>query len=339
MRQNSQTSSRLKAELRRETPTVAVTGCAGFIGSHLVDYFLARDWRVRGIDDLSSGSRDNLRHALEHPCFEFMEGDCSRSENADWLCKGAAAVFHLAARVGVGRVIESPLKTIETNLSCTRAVAESALRHGTVMVFASTSEVYGRNENVPFSEDDDLSIGPPSVGRWAYAASKVLDEHYLLALSREKGLKVTIARPFNTIGPRQSYSQGMVLPSFIRAALSNGELVVHGRGEQRRCFTWVGDTVEALAALCCVESSRGKVFNIGSTEEISIAELAAVVIDVCGGGSVRFLPYEGMGPHFADMARRVPSVDAIREAIGWQAETRLREAVERTVLWWKEISG
>jgi UDP-glucose 4-epimerase len=326
-------TSRPKASLRKHAPVIVVTGCAGFIGSHLVDYFLSRDWRVRGIDDLSSGSRANLAHALTHPCFEFVEGDCRDGAMVSTLLEGACVTFHLAARVGVGRVIESPLATVETNLAATRAVAEAALRSGSVLVFASTSEVYGRNEKVPFSEDDDLSIGPPTVGRWAYAASKVLDEHYLFSLSREKGLRLTVARPFNTIGPRQSDSQGMVLPSFIRAALADGELVVHGTGEQKRCFTWVGDTVEALAALCCVESTRGKVFNVGSTEEITIADLARLVIEVCGSGRIRYEPYEGLGPHFADMQRRVPSVSAIREAVGWSAETPLREAIERTAAW------
>ncbi len=315
-------------------PLVVITGGAGFIGSHLVDHFLAHGWRVRAVDDLSSGSRENLVAAGRSTQFSFYEGNCGDATLMRTVCAGASVVYHLAARVGVGRVIESALATIETNTGTTRSVAESALEAGAVLVFVSTSEVYGRNENVPFREDADLSIGPPTVGRWSYAASKVLDEHLLFALHRERGLKLTVARLFNTVGPRQSADQGMVLPAFIRAALQGTELVVHGDGEQRRCFTWVGDAVDALAALCCVESARGRVFNIGSTEETSIAELAQMVIAECGG-SVRLVPYSSLGPSFADMRRRIPCIEAIGAAVGWRPLVGTREIVKRTADWWR----
>jgi len=311
-----------------------VTGGAGFLGSHLVEALLARGVEVRVLDDFSTGSPENLAGAEGA---ETIRGDCRDAETVRKAAAGCDAVFHLAARVGVRRVLESPLATIEDNVLCTRAAAEAALEVGARLVYASTSEVYGRNERVPFRESDDLTLGPPTVGRWSYAASKILDEHYLLALHRERGLDAVTARLFNAVGPRQRADEGMVVPSFVSAALRGRPLEVHGDGSQRRCFTWVGDTVRALAMLAEEPRASGGVFNVGSREEVSIMELARMVIEETGSSSEAVtVPYERLGEGFADMGRRVPDTRRIEELTGWRAETPLREALARTAAWWRE---
>ncbi|MDZ7816999.1 MAG: NAD-dependent epimerase/dehydratase family protein [Planctomycetota bacterium] len=314
---------------------IVVTGGAGFIGSHLCDSLITEGHSVRAVDDLTTGRRENLSHLLGHPDFQLIEADILKEGVLAESLADAQVIYHLAARVGVQRVLDSALATIDDNTGCTREVADAALKSGAVLVYASTSEVYGRNEKVPFNEEDDLTLGPPHVGRWAYAASKILDEHYLLALAREKGLKVSIARLFNTVGPRQLPDYGMVLPRFASAALRDEPLNIIGDGKQTRCFTWVGDAVRALQMLASNPKAKGQVFNIGSCEESSILELGALVVNAAGSGRLEHVTPGSLGSNYADMRRRVPDVSKIEKVLGWKAETPTEQIVARTVEWWR----
>jgi UDP-glucose 4-epimerase len=311
---------------------ILVTGGAGFIGSHLVERLLADGHFIVVIDDFSTGSAENLRSVAGNPKLSIIESRISSCAKLSELAAGAKAIYHLAAAVGVELVVKSPIHTLETNLHETEVLLKAAAPNRTTVLLASTSEVYGKSEKPLFSEDDDLLIGPPDKTRWGYACSKLMDEFLALAYAQEKALPVTITRLFNTVGPRQTGRYGMVLPRFITAAKRGEPLIVHGDGLQSRCFCFVKDTVEALVRLQNSDAARGEVFNIGSTEEISILELAELVIATLGSKSkIELLPYDqAYAPGFEDMRRRKPSVAKLAAAIGFQPATTLRETIRQT---------
>jgi nucleoside-diphosphate-sugar epimerase len=311
---------------------VLVTGGAGFIGSHLVERLLADGNSVVVIDDFSTGSADNLRSVAGNSKLRVIESRISACAKLADLAAGAKAIYHLAAAVGVELVVKSPIHTLETNLHETEVLLKAAAENGTAVVLASTSEVYGKSEKPVFSENDDLLIGPPDKTRWGYACSKLMDEFLALAYAQEKALPVTITRLFNTVGPRQTGRYGMVLPRFITAAKRGEPLIVHGDGLQSRCFCFVKDTVEALVRLQNTPASRGEVFNIGSTEEITILDLAKLVITTLGSKSkIELIPYDqAYAPGFEDMRRRKPSVEKLLVTIGFQPTTTLRQTIRHT---------
>ena len=264
-----------------------ITGGAGFIGSHLCDELLARGETVHVLDDLSTGRVENLNHLKEAPRFGCTIGSAADSGLVAELVDEADLVYHLAAAVGVELIVESPVRAIETNVHCTEVVLAEANKKKKPVVIASTSEVYGKGTAMPFREDGDLTLGPTTHGRWAYACSKAVDEFLALAYWKERKLPTIVVRLFNTVGPRQTGRYGMVVPRFTRQALAGEPLTVHGTGEQRRCFCHVADVVQALADIVGHEEARGEVYNVGSTEEISIIDLARRVISISDSRSSR----------------------------------------------------
>lgn len=309
-----------------------VTGGAGFIGSHLVERLLADGKAVAVIDDLSTGSLNNLRAVMNHPGLSVVESKISNCRQLTQLVTGAEAIYHLAAAVGVELVVRSPIHVIQTNLHETEALLEAAARRAVPVLLASTSEVYGKSQKPAFSEEDDLLIGPPWQARWSYACSKLMDEFLALAYAKERSLPVTIARLFNTVGPRQTGRYGMVLPRFIAAARKGLPLQVHGDGQQSRCFCYVGDTVESLVRLQNCPAARGQIFNVGSTEEITISNLAKTVIEILGSNSaVELVPYsQAYEPGFDDMRRRKPMIDKLAATTGFRPGTSLKKIIELT---------
>jgi UDP-glucose 4-epimerase len=300
-----------------------ITGGAGFIGSHLADELLERGHRVHVLDDLSTGSIDNIRHLKDNPGFGYTIESASSPPIVAELVDEADVIYHLAAAVGVELIVESPVRAIETNVHCTEVVLTLANKKKKPVFIASTSEVYGKGEKLPFREDGDLLLGPTDMGRWSYACSKALDEYLGLAYHKEKQLPVVVARLFNTVGPRQTGRYGMVVPSFARQALAGKAITVYGDGTQRRCFCHVKDVVRALADVMARDDAAGQVFNIGSTEEISILDLAHRVREAAESDSdVTLVPYdEAYEPGFEDMPRRVPDLSKIERVLGW-APTR-----------------
>lgn len=313
-------------------PHILVTGGAGFIGSHLVERLLAEGKTVTVVDDCSTGRDENLRNVLNHPKFNFIRAKVSEYSQLQSVVSRSESVYHLAAAVGVELVVHSPIRTIRTNLDETETVLEAAARNGVPVLLTSTSEVYGKSQKEAFDEEDDLVIGPPHLGRWSYACSKLMDEFLTLAYAREKQLPVIVARLFNTVGPRQTGSYGMVLPRFIAAAKAGEPLKVHGDGKQTRCFCYVTDTVEALMRLQNSPNARGEVFNVGSTEEISIVDLAKQVIATLGSPSaIHFVPYEkAYAGGFQDMLRRRPVVEKLFRTVGFRPLTQLKRIIELT---------
>jgi UDP-glucose 4-epimerase len=311
--------------------TYFITGGAGFIGSHLAEVLLAKGHRVLVLDDLSTGRIRNIEHLKTNPSFEYVIDSMMNRPLTAELVDRADYVFHLAAAVGVKLVVESPVRTIETNVRGTEIVLELANKEKKPVFIASTSEVYGKSTKVPFSEDDDLVLGATTRGRWSYACSKALDEFLALAYFHEKGLPVVVGRLFNTVGPRQTGRYGMVLPSFVGQALSSRPITVFGDGTQSRCFGYVGDVVDALAALVTDERAYGHVFNVGSEEEISILALARLVKEHLQSRSeIVLVPYEeAYGRGFEDMQRRVPDIRKVRALIGFEPRTSLLEIIDR----------
>ena len=311
---------------------ILVTGGAGFIGSHLVERLLKDGNSVVVIDDFSTGSSENLNSVKGHPGLRVIQSKISNCAELSELAARSKAIYHLAAAVGVELVVKSPIHTLETNLHETEVLLETAAGKQASVLLASTSEVYGKSEKPVFSEDDDLLIGPPNKSRWGYACSKLMDEFLALAYASEKSLPVTIARLFNTVGPRQTGRYGMVLPRFITAAKRGEPLLVHGDGLQSRCFCYVKDTVEALVRLSQNPAARGQVFNIGSTEEITIIDLAKLVVTTLGSKSkIELIPYDkAYAPGFEDMRRRKPSVEKLAAATGSRPATTLRETIRQT---------
>ena len=311
---------------------VLVTGGAGFIGSHLVERLLRDGRRVVVLDDLSTGSLENLRAIAKHPRLRIVTAKLSSCSELPQLMAGAEFVFHLAAAVGVELVVKRPIHVIETNLHETEVLLEAAAPTRVPVLVASTSEVYGKSPKSEFSEEDDLLIGPPHQSRWSYACSKLMDEFLAFAFARERGLPVTIVRLFNTVGPRQTGRYGMVLPRFIAAAKSGAPLQAYGDGLQSRCFCHVLDTVEALVRLQNEPAARGEVFNIGGSEEISILDLAKLVIETLGSKSViEFIPYsQAYALGFDDMRRRKPLTDKLARVTGFRPATSLRDIIRLT---------
>jgi UDP-glucose 4-epimerase len=310
-----------------------ITGGAGFIGSHLAEALLERGWTVQVVDDLSTGSIENISHLKGHPHFAYTLDSVMNRPLMLELVDRADVIFHLAAAVGVRLIVERPVYTIETNIKATELILELAARKHRPLLLASTSEVYGKLDKPKFSEDDDVILGPTSKARWCYAASKMIDEFLARAYYKEKGLPTVVARLFNTIGPRQTGQYGMVVPRFVRLALAGEPIPVYGDGTQRRSFTWVGDVVGAMLALIAHPQAHGEVFNIGHTKEISIYELAMLVKQMTGSASeIVLVPYEqAYEAGFEDMARRAPDIAKIQGLIGYRPVLDLPEMLERVI--------
>lgn len=327
--------------------TYLITGGAGFIGSHLTGTLLAQGHRVLIIDDLSTGRIANIEHMLEHPDLHFARASITNELVLDRLASQADVIVHLAAAVGVKLIVESPVHTIETNVMGTEAVLQAAFRYRAKVLLASTSEVYGKGMSVPFREDDDVVLGPTSRSRWSYAASKMVDEFLALAYYREKDVPVVIFRLFNTVGPRQTGQYGMVIPRFVQQALEGEPLTVYGDGEQSRCFLHVYDAVRAITALADCPTAIGEVFNIGSTESVTIQQLGQRVLQQVNQGSslptsdqaaspsagqLVFIPYEqAYISGFEDMRQRVPDLSKIRQHTGWEPRLTLKQILDDVI--------
>jgi len=308
-----------------------ITGGAGFIGSHLAERLLDGGDHVVLLDNLSTGSVDNVRHLKSSERMQYHLDNIENRQLLAELVDDADIVVHLAAAVGVKLIVESPVRTIETNVNGTQLILEAACKKRKLVVTASTSEVYGKNTNVPFHEDADLVLGPTTKGRWSYAASKALDEFLALSYWKEKKLPVIVVRFFNTVGPRQTGRYGMVLPNFVKSALDNRPISVYGNGKQSRCFCDVKDTVEAVVRLMDTSKSIGEVVNVGNTEEITIEDLAARVKQRTGSSSpIEYIPYDqAYEPGFEDMMRRVPAVEKLEALTGFRPRTSLNEIIDR----------
>lgn len=319
-----------------------ITGGAGFIGSHLAAALVARGCRVSVIDNLSTGRFENIRQLTLDAHFSFAIDSITNEAVLDHLVRDCDLIFHLASAVGVELIVADPVHVVESSIFGTRAVLAAANRYRKPVCITSSSEVYGKSDRVPFAEDDDLLLGPTSKGRWSYATSKAAIEHLSLAYHRQMDLPVTVVRLFNTVGPRQRGRYGMVVPRLVRQALAGEPLSVYGDGQQRRCFCDVTDVVDAMTTLVEHPGAVGGVFNVGSTHEVSILELAerilAQVADHRGvpvaahPSRIAFVPYEeAYGPGFEDMSRRLPSTDRIASLIGWQPRISLDETLRKVI--------
>ncbi len=311
-----------------------ITGGAGFIGSHLAEALLAREQAVVVLDDLSTGTLQNILHLIRRPGFEFALGSIMDEASVDRAVAACDVVYHLGAAVGVRLVFEQPVRTIETNVKGTQHVLDACLRRGRKVLVASSSEVYGKdvhNGTGRFREDDDITIGPSI--RWCYAASKALDEFLARSYSIEKGLPLVITRFFNTVGPRQSPAYGMVLPRFVEQALQDRPITIYGDGSQVRSFTWVGDAVEACIRLMETPAAEGQVFNVGSEEAVTIRDLADRVKRMTGSRSeIVHIPYkQAYGPGFEDIHHRVPDITRLCRTVGYAPTISLDEIVERVI--------
>jgi len=312
---------------------VLITGGAGFVGSHLAEALLDRGDEVYALDNLSTGSIDNISHLKSHPKFHYTIDTVTNEPVLAELIDRCDIVVHLAAAVGVKLIVEQPVHTIETNVHGTEVVLKHANKKKKLVVIASTSEVYGKSAKVPFSEGDDLVLGPTSKHRWAYACSKMIDEFLALAYWKERKLPVIIVRLFNTVGPRQTGQYGMVVPSFVRQAMANEPITVFGDGTQSRSFTYVGDVVKAMVALIDEPRAVGQVFNIGNGAEISIGDLAAKIKEMTASKSpIVKIPYDqAYEAGFEDMPRRVPDISKIRALIGYEPKLALDEIIQRVI--------
>ena len=312
---------------------ILITGGAGFIGSHLSDAYIGRGDEVFIIDDLSTGRIENIQHLKDNPRFHYTIDTVQNQPVTAELIDECDVVVHLAAAVGVKLIVESPVRTIETNIRGTEAVLTLANKKKKKVLVASTSEVYGLSDQVPFREDGNLVMGATTKGRWSYACSKAIDEFLALAYWREKKLPTIVVRLFNTVGPRQTGQYGMVIPNFVKQALAGRPITVYGDGQQTRCFGFVGDVVQALVKLMDKPESVGQVFNIGSSEELSILQLAERIKDLTNSSSeIVFVPYkEAYEEGFEDMPRRVPCVDKLDAHIGYKPQTTLDEILRSVI--------
>jgi UDP-glucose 4-epimerase len=311
-----------------------ITGGAGFIGSHLAEHLLKQGDAVTVIDDLSTGRFENIAHLEKtYPKFRYAIEDIRNITVIDRLVSECNVIYHLAAMVGVQRIIESPINTIEVNIGGTEVILQAARRYRRRVLITSTSEVYGKGVRVPFREEDDRLLGPTVRNRWSYATSKAVDEFLALAYHKEVGLPVTIVRLFNTVGPRQSGQYGMVVPRFVRWALANQPIQVYGDGQQSRCFGNVFDVITGLHGLMGSDDAIGDVFNIGSNEEVTIMQLAERIRDRADSASeINLVPYEqAYESGFEDFRRRVPSVEKIYNVIGWEPKTALDQTIDQVI--------
>jgi UDP-glucose 4-epimerase len=308
-----------------------ITGGAGFIGSNLAERFIQRGDHVSVLDNLSTGSLENIEHLMGSGLLDFHFADIQDRAVVEELVDQADFIVHLAAALGVKLILEKPVESIETNVTGTQIVLEAAARDLKPVLIASTSEVYGKSKKIPFCEDDDVVLGPTRKSRWSYAASKMLDEFLALSYWEEKHLPAIVVRFFNTVGPRQNPRYGMVLPNFVQQALEDAPITIHGDGKQSRCFCDVRDTVEAVTRLIDAQSF-GEVINIGSTQEISIEQLALLVRQRAGSRSpILYTPYEqAYRPGYEDMQRRVPSVEKLHRLTGFRPQIALPEIIDRT---------
>jgi UDP-glucose 4-epimerase len=306
---------------------VLVTGGAGFIGSHLVDALIARGDQVVALDNFSTGSTANIKYITKN--FEIIDGDIRDAELINDSIKDVDLVFHMAAALGVNTILESPLESISTNIAGSEVVLNAAANHKKRILIASTSEIYGKNPKQPLSETDDRVVGSPQKIRWSYSDAKAIEEAMAFSLNQEKGLKVTTARLFNTVGPRQSAHYGMVVPRFVRSALENEPISIYGDGTQSRVFCHVHDAIEALLVLVGTDKTVNEVYNVGGTGEITIKELADQVIsETKSQSSIEFIPYEkAYAPGFEDMQRRVPDISKIKQELDWAPKKNLSQII------------
>lgn len=310
-----------------------VTGAAGFIGSHLSDALVTAGHEVVGLDDLSTGRLDNLRAVQDAPGFRLVQGSIRDADLVDDLAPGADWIFHLAAAVGSFVIRDRTLESLRTNIHGTENVIEAADRHGAVLMAASTSEIYGKNDKIGLREDDDRLVGSPLRSRWSYAEAKAIDESLIDAYARERGLRAVIIRFFNTVGPRQTGRYGMVIPRFVRQALAGEPLTIFGTGEQIRCFCHVADVVPAVLDLITTQAAYGRAVNLGNTEQVTILELARRVIAATGSSSeLTYQSYlEAMGPGYEDMQRRVPDCTLAHELVGYKPTRTLDDIIHSVI--------
>ena len=312
---------------------VLITGGAGFIGSHLADFLLESGHQLIILDDLSTGRLANIEHLLGRPDVEFVLGSILNSDLVDSVMSRADVVYHLAAAVGVELIVEKPLQSLVTNIRGSEIVFEKAHKYGTRILVTSTSEIYGKNTSDRLSEEDDRILGSPLKSRWSYSEAKAIDEILAYTYWREKGLETVIVRLFNTVGPRQTGSYGMVIPRFVSQALRNEPITVYGTGEQTRCFCFVGDVVKGMVNLCSHPQAYGRVFNLGGSEEVSMKELAQRIIVASGSASrVDFIPYDvAYEEGFEDMQRRVPDTTRANDLVGFDPAVGLDEIIRQVI--------
>jgi len=312
---------------------VLITGGAGFIGSHLADHLLGQGHQVIILDDLSTGRLSNIDHLMGRADVEFVLGSILNADLVDGVMSRADVVYHLAAAVGVELIVEKPLQSLMTNIRGSEIVFEKAHKHGTRVLVTSTSEIYGKNTSDRLHEEDDRILGSPLKSRWSYSEAKAIDEILAYTYWREKNLETVIVRLFNTVGPRQTGSYGMVIPRFVSQALRNDPITVYGDGQQTRCFCFVGDVVKGMVALCDEPSAYGRVFNLGGREEISMLDLAQRIVRKAGSSSrVELIPYDvAYEEGFEDMQRRVPDTTRAEGLVGFRPTVSLDEIIEQVI--------
>ncbi len=318
---------------------VLITGGAGFIGSHLSELLLQdKDTKVTVVDSLSTGKYQNIQHLTQNPNYRLIVAPVTDRSVLEPLVADSDHVYHLAAAVGVRRIIEQPVETIETNILGTEAVLALTAQYHKKTLVASTSEVYGKNTNVPFNEEDDSVFGSTTKSRWSYACSKAIDEFLALAYHKEKGLPCVIVRFFNTVGPRQTGRYGMVIPNLVKQALRNEALTIYGDGQQSRCFTHVKDSIRCQTALMNEPRAVGQVFNLGAQEEVTIEQLAKRIIEMTGSHSeLRYIPYEeAYEAGFEDMRRRVPDTTKVRNLLGFAPDSHLDDILKDVIGYFRE---
>lgn len=320
---------------------VLITGGAGYIGSHLVDRMMSEGHDVHVVDNMFTGKIDNIAHHVGHERFHFINDSILNEDTMESLIRNVDLVYHLAATVGVKHVVQDPLGGVLTNVAGTEIVLKYAFKYWKRVLLASTSEIYGKTNRFPFSEDDDRVLGSTSIHRWSYSTSKAIDEHIAFAYF-DKGLPISIVRYFNSYGPRiDEQGYGSVIAQFIRQALSNQPITVHGDGQQSRCFTFVTDTVEGTVRAATMKSALGQAFNVGTTEETRVIDLARAIIQITGSSSeINFVPYEKVfGKGFEDTSRRLPDMTRARTKLEWEPAVRLADGLPKTLAWCKEHYG